>query len=145
VTERLVPRTPLQNPSAKELLTALFGMSAHSVDHGLAQIVQEHRTPDNIFGSNPKFEPGVNFASSVAAAEAVSVGLTGGIDSRLLAVILEYHNVIEPIPAPLGVGEYWPKQKQDGNSWQGPSWAGLLVTVCGRPDLRNHTSCSETE
>ena len=80
----------------------------------------------------------MNFASSVAA-EAVSVDLTGGIDSRLLVVILEYHNVIEPIPAPLGVGEYWPEQKQDGNSWQGASWAGLLVTVCRRSDLRNHT------
>ena len=39
-------------------------------------IVQENRTPDNIFGSNPTFEPGVDIATTALAPNGVVVPLT---------------------------------------------------------------------
>jgi phospholipase C len=39
-------------------------------------VVQENRTPDNLFGSNPSFEPGVDIASNGVTSSGVTVPLT---------------------------------------------------------------------
>lgn len=39
-------------------------------------VVQENRTPDNIFGSNPTFEPGVDIASSGVNSQGATIPLT---------------------------------------------------------------------
>ena len=41
-------------------------------------VVQENRTPDNLFGSNPKFEPGVDIATSGPISNGQTVPLTAG-------------------------------------------------------------------
>ena len=38
--------------------------------------VQENRTPDNVFGSNPQFEPGVDIATSGKNSQGQTVLLT---------------------------------------------------------------------
>jgi phospholipase C len=63
------------------LLTAAAMVWAASAEAGpifkhIIVVVQENRTPDNLFGSNPKFEPGVDIATSGPTSTGVRVKLT---------------------------------------------------------------------
>ena len=41
-------------------------------------VIQENRTPDNLFGSNPKFEPGVDIATSGPNSKNLTIPMTAG-------------------------------------------------------------------
>ncbi len=65
-------------------LTALWALLAHQPAHSAPRggfkhviiIFQENRTPDNLFGSNPTFEPGVDIASSGITSHGKTVALS---------------------------------------------------------------------
>ena len=58
------------------LILALLGtMSGQQFSH-VIYIIQENRTPDNLFGSNPTFEPGVDIATSGFNSKRQNVPLT---------------------------------------------------------------------
>src|ERR1022692_215421 len=60
------------------LILALLGtMSGQQFSH-VIYIIQENRTPDNLFGSNPSFEPGVDIATSGMNSQHQEVVLTPG-------------------------------------------------------------------
>jgi phospholipase C len=54
--------------------TAAFGQ-APAFKH-IVIVFQENRTPDNLFGSNPSFEPHVDIATSGVTSKGVTVPLT---------------------------------------------------------------------
>jgi phospholipase C len=62
---------------AAAILASLMrpGQAAPAFRH-IVIVFQENRTPDNLFGSNPNFEPGVDIASSGVTSKGVTVPLT---------------------------------------------------------------------
>jgi len=80
------------------IVSALTTSQAQRFTH-IVVIVQENRTPDNLFGSNPAFEPGVDIATYGLGSHGQKIPLTAvGLDGCYdlghshLAFLKEYNN-----------------------------------------------------
>jgi phospholipase C len=69
---------PIRHAAAAAALLASHAAAAQPAGgfKHIIIVVQENRTPDNLFGSNPKFEPGVDIASSGVNSKGATIALT---------------------------------------------------------------------